>query len=179
MTEIAVKVGDLLDEVADVVVSTANPWLKMSGGVNGAILLRGGEVIQEELRAYLRDCGRSAVQPGSVVVTGPGPLRAKHLLHAVAIDPFYDSSIEIVRQTVECVLKTARRLGAKTVAMPALATGYGHLSMEQFAEGFSLAADAVGVDWSPIEHLIVVVRKPENADTIRRLVQAKRDAARE
>ena len=168
MPEIVIKVGDLLDEAADVVISTANPWLNMSGGVNGAILSRGGELIQKELHAHLRDSGQSAVEPGTVVVTSPGPLRAKHLLHAVAIDPFYHSSIELVRQTVEHAFSAAKHLGAKTVAMPALATGYGRLSMEQFA---SALAEALKADWSSIERLVVVVRKPENADTIRRFVE--------
>jgi O-acetyl-ADP-ribose deacetylase (regulator of RNase III) len=64
---------------------------------------------------------------------------------------------------VERALGLARGLGAKAVAMPALATGYGHLTIEQFAEAFSQAMQA---DWSPIEQLTVVVRKPENATAI-------------
>ena len=170
MTEIDVKVGDLLDEAADVIISTGNPWLNMSGGVNGAILARGGEAIQEELRAHLRDLGEPAVAPGTVVATGPGRLRAKTILHAVAIDPFYDSSVEMVRETVERALTMARGLDAKVVAMPALATGYGHLSIEQFAEAF---AQATRKDWSPIERLVVIVRKPENATAVRDALDRK------
>ena len=34
---VVVTVGDVLDASADVLISTANPWLSMSGGVNGAI----------------------------------------------------------------------------------------------------------------------------------------------
>ncbi len=164
MTEIFVKIGDLLDEAADVIISTGNPWLNMSGGVNGAILARGGEAIQAELRAHLRDLGKPAVVPCTVVATGSGRLRAKWILHAVAIDPFYDSSIEMVRETVGRALALARKLGAMTIAMPALATGYGHLSIEHFAEAF---AQAMSTDWSPIQRLVVVVRSPENATVIK------------
>jgi O-acetyl-ADP-ribose deacetylase (regulator of RNase III) len=89
MTKINVRVGDLLDEEADVVISTGNPWLNMSGGVNGAILAQSGEAIQEELREYLLKLGKPAVVPGTVVETGPGRLKVKRILHAVAIDPFY------------------------------------------------------------------------------------------
>ena len=172
MTEIVVKVGDLLDEASDVIVSTANPWLNMSCGVNGAILPRGGEKVQEELHSYLRNLGKSAVEPGTVVLTTPGPLRARQILHAVAIDPFYDSSIEVIECTVRTVLTEARRLGAKTVAMPYLATGYGHLSMEQFAAGFAQAIEAE--DWAPIERVVVVVRKEDDAEIIRRTLARKR-----
>jgi O-acetyl-ADP-ribose deacetylase (regulator of RNase III) len=35
--KIIIKVGDVLSEPADVLISTANPWLNLSGGVNGAI----------------------------------------------------------------------------------------------------------------------------------------------
>jgi O-acetyl-ADP-ribose deacetylase len=170
MVEINVEVGDLLDEVADVIVASGNPWLNMSGGVNGAILARGGEAIQEELRAHLRDLGKPAVVPGTVVATGPGPLRAKKILHAVAIDPFYDSSVEMVRETVEHALTLARELGAKSVAMPALATGYGHLSIEQFAEAF---ARSMLADWSPIERIAVIVRNRENAIAIQEVLALK------
>lgn len=165
MTVILVKIGDLLDEAADVIISTANPWLNMSGGVNGAILLRGGETIQEELHAFIRQSGASAVVPGTVVVTGPGPLRTKHILHAVAIDPFYDSSRTLVRQTLKCAITKARELGALSVALPALATGYGHLSLEEFAQAL---AETMDNDWAPIEHVIVVLRTAEAADIVRR-----------
>ena len=37
---VSVGVGDVLDASADVLISTANPWLNMSGGVNGAIRQR-------------------------------------------------------------------------------------------------------------------------------------------
>jgi O-acetyl-ADP-ribose deacetylase len=177
MMEVHVKVGDVLDEEPDVMISSANPWLNMSGGVNGAILARGGESVQAELHAYLREHQRSAVEPCTIVVTNPGPIRAKHILHAVAIDPFYDSSVEIVERTVRTALATAVGLGARTVAMPALATGYGHLSMEQFATGF---AQVVATnDWAPIERLVIVVRSQENVELIRRALECSRQQSRE
>ena len=172
-TIISVKTGDLLEEVADVIVSTGNPWLRMSGGVNGAILLQGGESIQDELQAYLRAAGKAAVDPGSVVVTGSGCLKTRKILHAVAIDPFYNTSIELVRATLERALTTSRDLGAKSVAMPTLATGYGRLPVEDFAVALSQAMSA---DWSPIEHITVVVHKPENADVVRGIINRRDDS---
>ncbi len=155
-----VKVGDVLDEQADVLICPANPWLNLSGGVNGAILMCGGQAVQEELHEYLRSAGRTSVEAGIVVRTGPGPLGVKHILHAVAIDPFYGSSVELVKQSVESALSIARSLGAITVIMPMLATGYRPLGTEQF--GIALS-DAVRRDWSPIEHLTIVVRREEDA----------------
>jgi O-acetyl-ADP-ribose deacetylase len=176
MMEVLVKVGDVLDEEVDVMISSANPWLNMSGGVNGAILARGGDSVQSELHAYLGDLGQSAVEPGTVVVTNPGPINAKQILHAVAIDPFYDSSVEIVERTVRNALVTAARLGARTVAMPALATGYGHLSMEDFAAGFAQAV--ASNEWATVDttvdRLVVVVRSEDNVEIIRHALERTR-----
>jgi len=163
MIDVVVKIGDVLDEVADVLIATANPWLNLSGGVNGAILLRGGQDVQDELHAHLRAIGKAAVEAGAVVQTCPGPLRVKHILHAVAIDPFYNSSRETVRLTLERALTMAQALDARTVAMPALATGYGRLSMQEFAAAL---CQATAANWPPIEQLRVVLRKADNANIV-------------
>ena len=44
--QIHIQVGDVLEAAADVLISTANPWLNLSGGVNGAILSAAGPAIQ-------------------------------------------------------------------------------------------------------------------------------------
>jgi O-acetyl-ADP-ribose deacetylase (regulator of RNase III) len=174
--DIQVKQGDVLDEQADVLISTANPWLNMSGGVNGAILLRGGQRVQEELRKYLKQEGRPHVEPGTVVPTGPGPLSVRYILHAVAIDAFYDSSPELVGRTAAAALDRATQLGASTVAMPALATGYGHLTMEQFARGL---ARALNRDWSLLARLTVVLRQADDAHIVSRILREAADLNRD
>jgi O-acetyl-ADP-ribose deacetylase len=163
MIEVVVKIGDLVDETADAIICPANPWLNMSGGINGELLLRGGESIQQELHAYLRFIGKPAVEPATVVVTGPGPLKAKHALHVVAIDPFYDSSVDLVYKAVRNALQRAIELSAITVAMPALATGYGHLTIAQFALAF---VEVVQRDFFPVARLVVVLRKAEYSDIL-------------
>src|SRR5215207_8069695 len=95
--KIEVQVGNVLDVPADVLIATANPWLQMTGGVNLAIILRPlGELVHEELQQFFRRAGKRFVDPGTVVCTGPGSLPVKHILHAVSIEPSYDSSIELV-----------------------------------------------------------------------------------
>ncbi len=168
--EIQVKTGDVLDESADVLISTANPWLNMSGGVNGAILAREGEAIQRELHEYLKRHGKPTVEPGTVIRTGSGGLAVQFVFHAVAIDVFYDSSVELVELTITNALNLARQCGALTIAMPALATGYGHLAIEQFAEGL---AKTVERHWHPLVRLTVVLRREENADIVRKVMEQK------
>jgi O-acetyl-ADP-ribose deacetylase len=68
--------GNILDVPADVLVSTANPWLQMTGGVNLGIIVRSnGELVYEELQAHLRAVGKKVVDPGTVVWPAPARFR--------------------------------------------------------------------------------------------------------
>src|SRR5215475_16196832 len=157
--QIEVLVGDVLDVPADVLISTANPWLQMTGGVNLAIILRPkGDDVFAELQAHLRSTGKDMVEPGTVVRTGPGSLPVKHILHAVSIDPSYDSSIALVATTIVTALTQAHQLGARIVTLAALATGFGPLLMEDFAAALR---QALAHDWAPLECVKVVVKHEE------------------
>lgn len=158
---VVVTVGDVLDAAADVLISTANPWLNMSGGVNGAIRERCDE-IQAELRAHLDSITQTAVPAGTVVRTSAGPLPFCHIIHAVAIDPFYDSSSELVASTLTAAFELACSLGARTVSLPTLATGYGPVTMSDFARAFATSV----VDQFDLDSVTLVVRSEETADTI-------------
>jgi len=158
-----VRSGDILDEEVDVLISTANVNLNMSGGVNGAIVLRGGHAVQMELHRYLVSLGKGHVPTVTIVKTGPGPLRVKHILHAVAIDGFYGSSVELVEQTIVQALAEAARIGARSVALPALATGYGPLSIAEFAEALRRALERACL---PIEELRIVLWRADDAETV-------------
>src|SRR5947207_971697 len=99
--KVEILAGNILDVPADVLIATANPWLQMTGGVNLKIILRPlGERVFEELQRHLPASGQRWVEPGTVVRTGPGSLPVRHILHAVAIDPSYDSSVDLVADTV-------------------------------------------------------------------------------
>jgi O-acetyl-ADP-ribose deacetylase (regulator of RNase III) len=166
--KLEVLAGNILDVPADVLVSTANPWLQMTGGVNLGILVRPrGEDVYEELQRYLRGSGKTMVDPGTVVGTGPGSLPVKTILHAVAIDPSYDSSIDLVRDTIVRALSQARDRDARTVNLAALATGFGPLLMEDFAAALR---QALAHDWTPQEVLRVIVKHEEEAAKIREVL---------
>jgi O-acetyl-ADP-ribose deacetylase (regulator of RNase III) len=167
--KIEIIAGNLLDVPADVMISTANPWLQMTGGVNLAIMVRPqGEHVYEELQRYLRHTGKRYVEPGTVVCTGPGSLPVKHILHAVSIDPSYDSSVTLVAETLVRALAKAQELDARTVSLPALATGFGPLSMEEFATALRQAVER---DWTPVELLKVVLKHEEDAEKVRAVLQ--------
>tara|TARA_R110002049_G_scaffold288423_1_gene470928 strand:+ start:110980 stop:111501 length:522 start_codon:yes stop_codon:yes gene_type:complete len=157
--QIKVEVGDVLEVDADALISTANPWLNLSGGVNGAILSAVGSTIQEELHSYLKSQGVSAVPAGTVVQSNAGNLPFDCILHAVAIDPFYDSSVDLVRETVVAALDLAIEAGAKTISTPTLATGYGPMSIADFGTAVAPLANEPRFDGLS---LTIVIRSKEH-----------------
>ena len=166
--KVLVRQGDVLEEAVDVLICTANPFLNMSGGVNGAILSRGGEDVQAELRGYLTARNLKSVDPGTVVRTGPGPLAVKHILHAVGVNSFYESSPDLIARLLKKALNEAAGLGARTVATPAIATGYGPLTIAEFGRGLR---DAAKGEYGGIEELRVVLRKEEDVGEVRRTLE--------
>jgi serine/threonine-protein kinase len=97
--------------------------MKMREGVSAALVRRGGEEIQREAMEH-------GPQPlGACVATGAGRLRAKHVLHAVCA---WDST-SCVGRAMQATLLTAGRLGAGSVAVPALGTGAAGVPFEASA----------------------------------------------
>jgi O-acetyl-ADP-ribose deacetylase len=162
-----VVVGDIFDEPADVLVCPANPWLNLSGGLGGAILERGCHSIQVELHAHLAKLGKSALPAGSVVVTNADSLPFKKVIHAVAIDPFYESNVTLVSTTLRSCMELAASLHANSIAIPALGTGYGRLPMEDFANA---AAALFDQEWPSIATVKFVVRSEESAEILREFI---------
>ncbi|MBA4388883.1 MAG: Appr-1-p processing protein [Verrucomicrobia bacterium] len=147
--------GDILDLQADVLICSANVSLNLSGGVGGALLARFGAGLQEELHGHLPKQAPRFAKPGDVVVTRPGNTPYKAVLHAVAVDAFYDSNSQLITETVRKALRLASREGARCVALTALATGYGHLSIGQFAEGLR---PLLKESFAPVQTVIVAVQ---------------------
>jgi O-acetyl-ADP-ribose deacetylase len=162
--QITIKVGNVLTEAADVLFSTANPWLNLSGGVNGAIREVVGPELQSQIHQFLRDQGVAAVPAGTVVRSDPFGLAFKHVLHVVAIDPFYDSSIELVKVAFARALDMAVDLSAESISTPTLATGYGPMSISDF--GIAIAPLLDDPRFAQMS-LNIVLRRDEDAANLR------------
>jgi O-acetyl-ADP-ribose deacetylase len=137
--KVLLKVGDIVDEEVDGLISSGNVYLNMSGGVSGEIMRRGGKKVQEELHGYLKKRNINFVEPGTVVQVSAGPAKAKALFYAVAVNVWYDSNIQLVSKIIIKALTMANSLSAATITLPALATGYGRLTMEDFAKSLKMA----------------------------------------
>jgi O-acetyl-ADP-ribose deacetylase (regulator of RNase III) len=159
----AIRHGDLLDEPADVLVCSANPFLNLSGGVGGELLLRYGDAVQRELSRYLEERRLHFVGQGEVIACGPCGTPYRAILHAVAVDAFYQSSADVVEATVARSLGLAATLGAEKVALAALATGYGRLPLGEFARGL---APLLARPFPPVEEVVLCLRNRDDVEEL-------------
>jgi O-acetyl-ADP-ribose deacetylase (regulator of RNase III) len=109
--------GDITAEPVDAIVNAANSKLVHGGGLAGAIVARGGVVIQEESDRL------APVATGKAVATSAGALPCRWVIHAVG--PVWGDGGEAssLRSTVRASLECAAELGATSIALPAISTG--------------------------------------------------------
>jgi|GEM_PF-2540271 len=124
--------ADIIDIPAEGLVCSGNINLNMSGGVNGELLSRGGYDLQRQLHGHLEVNDITFVNPGFVMEIGPGNFGFRCIVYSVAIDCWYESSIELVASTLRSALDIIESKGCASVSIPALATGYGRLKKEAF-----------------------------------------------
>jgi len=128
MTRIRIEEGDLTEAASDAIVNAANTALVLGAGVAGAIRERGGPEVQAE-------CDRHGPVPlGGAALTGAGKLRARHVIHAAAMEPGGRPTEESIRAATRSALDLARERGLRSIAFPALGTGVGGFPMQRCAE---------------------------------------------
>jgi O-acetyl-ADP-ribose deacetylase (regulator of RNase III) len=120
--------GDITAQAVDAIVNAANTRLVLGSGVAGAIREQGGPSIQMECDAI------GGVALGGAAVTGAGALRARHVIHAAAMEPGGVASEASVRAAVRRSFELANELGCRTLALPAVGAGIGGFAMQRCAE---------------------------------------------
>ena len=167
--------ANLLDQPADVLICSGNPFLNLSGGVGADLLNRYGQPLQDELRSYLASRKLRYVQPCDVVPTYGGNTPYKVILHAIAIDAFYDSSPVWITATIEKALTIAAQHEARSVALAALATGYGRMSLSDFAAGLK---PLLLREFPPLEEVTLCLQSRDKFDELQDALQLPaRDAS--
>ncbi|MFP4459948.1 MAG: macro domain-containing protein [Candidatus Zixiibacteriota bacterium] len=120
--------GDITDEKVDAITNAANDRLWMGSGVAGAIKSKGGEEIEMEAMR------QGPIEIGDVVVTEPGALQAKHVIHAAVMGQDLVTSSEAIQKATENTLKKADDMKLETVSLPAFGTGVGHFHAADAAD---------------------------------------------
>jgi O-acetyl-ADP-ribose deacetylase (regulator of RNase III) len=109
--------GDITDQNVDVVVNPANSYLKHGGGVAGAIVRKGGKIIQTESDKI------GFVPVGSAVITTSGELPCQAIIHTVG--PKMGEGNEDIKlsKSIHSSLSLASENSYKSISIPAISSG--------------------------------------------------------
>ncbi len=113
--------GDITEEPVDAIVNAANSHLAHGGGVAGAIVRRGGRVIQEESTRWVREHG--PVPTGGAAITSGGRLPARYVIHAVGPRWGMGNEESLLYQAVQSALALADEKQIRSISLPAISTG--------------------------------------------------------
>lgn len=109
--------GDITERDVDAIVNAANSHLQHGGGVAGAIVRKGGQIIQEESDKI------GFVPVGSAVITTAGKLPAKFVIHAVGPRMGEGDEDNKLKNAVLSSLRLASEEGLKSISIPAISSG--------------------------------------------------------
>ena len=121
---VTVVEGDLLAQEVDVIVNAWNRniipwWLLLPQGVSGAIKRKGG------LQPF-RELGRMGPIPlGHAVITSPGRLPFKAIIHVAGINMLWRSTEQAIRDATRNAVNLASERGYNSIALPLIGAGTG------------------------------------------------------
>lgn len=144
--------GDLLDQDVDVLVNAWNRnvipwWLLIPQGVAGAIKRKAGTKPFRELARH------GVLALGQAVLTGPGRLPHRGIIHVAAIDLWWRASDASIQRSVRNAVAIAGEHGFRSLAFPVLGAGVGGFSVEAAVSLMRAALDGCDYDGE-----VVIVR---------------------
>ena len=110
--------GDITDMVVDAFVFDIKEDLKLGSGFGGAISVRGGPSIQEELNKLPK------LSVGEAVITDAGKMKAKYIIHANG-PKFQEDDIpgKLKKATLNSLEISEKKRDIENVAFPPMGTG--------------------------------------------------------
>ncbi|HQO99490.1 MAG TPA: macro domain-containing protein [Caldisericia bacterium] len=119
--KIEIVKGDITEEKTDAIVNAANRHLSHGGGVAGAIVRKGGEIIQIESNKIIEK--RGPLKTGEAVITRAGNLPCKYVIHTVG--PVWGEGDEEnkLKRAIESSLQVATENLLKSISIPAVSCG--------------------------------------------------------
>ena len=109
--------GDITERNVDAIVNAADSHLNHGGGVAGAIVRKGGRIIQDESN----DIGFVSV--GTSVITSAGKLPCRSVIHTVGPKMGEGNEEEKLNNTINSVLELAAQRGFNSISIPAISSG--------------------------------------------------------
>lgn len=115
--KIRVVQGDITERDTDAVVNAANSYLQHGGGVAGAIVRKGGKIIQDESDKI------GFVPVGNAAITGAGTLPARYVIHAVGPRMGEGEEEQKLRDAMRSILRISTEKGIESISVPAISAG--------------------------------------------------------
>jgi len=162
---IRVVPGDISTFQGDAVVNAANNHLTMGTGVAGALLARGGGVIQQECDELVRKEG--PIEVGGAAITSGGNLPVRYIIHAAAMGDL-PVTPESIRNATRRALEIAVEYGVESIAFPVLGTGVGGYPFVESARIMVEEVKAFTSTSPGLETVIFYGYTPDQAAILRR-----------
>ncbi len=132
--------GDLTRSDADAIVNAANEKLQHGAGVAGAIVKRGGSIIQTESNAWVQEHG--PLTHSEAAITSAGDLPSKAVIHVVGPRWGKGDENRKLRNAVTAALAMATKKQFESLALPAISTGIFGFPMQRAARVIFVAVEA-------------------------------------
>ncbi len=116
-TRLRLVSADLTERDVDAIVNAANSRLQHGGGVAGAIVRRGGRIIQDESNRI------GHVPVGHAAITTGGKLKARYVIHAVGPMMGEGDEDNKLKKAITSVLSLASEKKLKSISLPAISAG--------------------------------------------------------
>jgi O-acetyl-ADP-ribose deacetylase (regulator of RNase III) len=116
-TKVVIQLGDITEQNTEAIVNAANSHLQHGGGVAGAIVRKGGRIIQEE-------SDRVGYTPtGTAAITGAGALKSRYVIHAVGPVMGEGEEDKKLESATLSSLQLADKNKIQSISFPAISTG--------------------------------------------------------
>jgi poly [ADP-ribose] polymerase 10/14/15 len=120
--------GCVSEIAVDAVVAPSSTLGMMVGPAGVALRERGGPAIEDEAQ------GLAPIAIGAAIVTGPGNLYCKHVIHVPVVEePGERIGIENARRACRAALIAAAQYHFETIALPSIGAAASGLSYEEAA----------------------------------------------
>jgi O-acetyl-ADP-ribose deacetylase len=120
--------GDITEADVDAFVYDITEDCKLGSGYGGAIMMRGGKVVQDEL-GKIGTC-----KTGEAICTTAGELKASHIIHINGPKFHEADTAKKLEKAIQAAFKVAENKGVKRLAFPPIGTGLYQVPLDLCAQ---------------------------------------------
>ncbi len=165
--------GDITVQEVDVIVNSIHPSCQPGLGEAGAIHRQGGPAIYQECRQIHAQRGHKDLDVGEYIVTNPGRLLAKQIVH-ISAPRYFESPEQAQPNLTECyvsIINYADSAGFKSMAIPAIGTGVFRFPFELAMEAALIGIQEACAQCHSLEEIRLVFFKEHHYQQARVMIK--------